>query len=89
LVVIDAHTGIVSTGSATANGGGVEIGPRLNGLENGALGTCVGSSLNIVSQRNVFDAQFIQESNIKSEFRPTIRSDHVAMSSNNGGQRSH
>jgi hypothetical protein len=62
LVVVDAHTGIVSAGSATANWGHVEIGPRGNRLEDGALGTCVNSSLNIVSQKNIFDAQFIQKS---------------------------
>lgn len=86
MVVVDAHTGIVSAGSAPANWGRVEIGPRGNGLEDGALGTCVNSSLNIVSQKNLLDAQFIQKSNLKSELGSAVRGDKVAMSGNNGRQ---
>lgn len=87
MVVVDAHTGVVSAGSAFGNWGYVEIGPRGNGLEDGALGTCVNSSLKIVSQRTLLDAQFIQKPNLKSELGPAVRGDKVAMSSNNGRQR--
>lgn len=59
LVVVDAHTGIVSAGSAAANWGYVKIRPGGNGLEDGALRTCVNPSLSNVSQRVVFDTQFI------------------------------
>jgi hypothetical protein len=86
LIVVDAHTGIVSAGSAAANRGYVKIGPRGNRLEDGALRTCVNSSLSNVSQRDVLDAQFIQGSNLESELGSTVRSNKVAMSSNNGRQ---
>lgn len=86
LVVVDAHTGIVSARSAAANLGCVKIGPAANGLEDGALGTCINSSLGNVSQTNVLDAQFVQESNLESELGSTIRGDKVAMSSNNARQ---
>lgn len=45
LVVVDAHAGVVTTGSTAANRSNVKIGPGRDRLENGALGAGVKASL--------------------------------------------
>ena len=45
LVVVDAHAGVVAAGAAAANGGGVEVGPRCNRFQDGALGAGVSAGL--------------------------------------------
>lgn len=47
LVVVDTDTGVVSAWACAPNLGRVEVGPGRDGLEDGALGTCVWSSLSV------------------------------------------